>query len=58
MPCGITGDYIDKMLKSTEKGSDKGLDSMYAILRGEGKPGEAEAGGDQEEAKGGTDGRV
>lgn len=58
MPCGITGDYIDKMLKSTEKESGEGPDSIYALLRGDGKQEEAEAEVGQEEAKGGTNGRV
>jgi len=56
MACGITGDYIDQMLKSTEKESEKGL--LYICPRpfSESSLDELEVGVDQEEVKGGTHG--
>ena len=57
MPCGITGDYFDQMLKSTEKGSEDGLNPAHGLLKYTDNLEEAEAVGGQEEVKGGTDGR-
>ena len=57
MACGITGDYIDQMLMSAEKKSNKDLQLVCPPHF----PGinlvETELGGDQEEIKGGTHGR-
>jgi hypothetical protein len=57
MACGITGDYIYQRLQSTETKSEKDIELICTLLFPESNLSEAETGGDQEEAKGGTHGR-
>jgi len=57
MACGITSDYIYQRMKSTGKDSEKGLNLAYALLLDEDELGEVGDSGDQEEVKGGPDGR-
>jgi len=57
MACGITSDYIYQRMKSAEKDSKKGLDLACALLLDEDESSKVEAGEDQEELKGGSDGR-
>ena len=57
MACGITSDYIYQRMKSAEKDSKKGLDLTCALLLDEDESSKVEAGEDQEELKGGSDGR-
>ena len=57
MACGITGDYIDQRLISTEKKSEKDFQLVCPLLFPESNINEAEIRGNQEEVKGGTHGR-
>jgi hypothetical protein len=57
MACGITGDYIDQMLMSAEKKSDRDFRLVCPLHLPESNPVETELGEDQEEVKGGTHGR-
>ena len=57
MACGITSDYIYQRMKSTEKGSEKGFAPTSALLLDEEESSNEGDSGDQEEVKGGADGR-
>ncbi len=57
MPCGITSDYIYQRMKSAEKDSGNGLDPACELLLDQDELSKVGAEGDQEEVKGGADGR-
>lgn len=57
MACGITGDYIEQRLISTERKSKKDIQLVCPLLFPQSDVNEVEFRGDQEEVKGGTHGR-
>jgi len=57
MACGITSDYIYQRMKCAGKDSNRGPDLTSALLVDEDELEEVGVEGDQEEVKGGADGR-